>query len=84
MSGYHEIVYDEGDQYKGEWNADGKVGVACSFVPGGRHANTPAAVLCFGSMDEAWYLLSFFILSSVFCCPRTSLTLLPFTILHCA
>ena len=23
--GYHEVAYDDGDQYKGEWNADGKV-----------------------------------------------------------
>ena len=25
MAGYHEVVYDDGDQYRGEWNADGKV-----------------------------------------------------------
>lgn len=24
-AGYHEVVYDDGDQYKGEWNANGKV-----------------------------------------------------------
>lgn len=28
MSGYHEIVYDDGDQYKGEWSADGKVSLS--------------------------------------------------------
>lgn len=24
-AGYHEVMYDDGDQYKGEWNAAGKV-----------------------------------------------------------
>ena len=24
-AGYHEVLYDDGDQYKGDWNADGKV-----------------------------------------------------------
>ena len=24
-AGYHEVLYDDGDQYKGEWNSDGKV-----------------------------------------------------------
>jgi hypothetical protein len=25
MAGYHEVVYDDGDQYRGDWNAEGKV-----------------------------------------------------------
>jgi hypothetical protein len=24
-AGYHEVMYDDGDQYKGEWSAQGKV-----------------------------------------------------------
>ena len=24
-AGYHEVVYDDGDTYKGDWNAEGKV-----------------------------------------------------------
>ena len=31
MAGYFEIVYDDGDQYKGEWNADGKVPASISI-----------------------------------------------------
>jgi hypothetical protein len=25
MAGYHEVVYDDGDAYRGEWNSEGKV-----------------------------------------------------------
>lgn len=28
-AGYHEVMYDDGDQYKGEWNAAGKVRGCC-------------------------------------------------------
>jgi hypothetical protein len=32
-AGYHEVLYDDGDQYKGEWNAEGKVGGgACTAI----------------------------------------------------
>ena len=24
-AGYHEVLYDDGDKYQGEWNAEGKV-----------------------------------------------------------
>ncbi len=30
MAGYHEVAYDDGDQYRGEWSADGKV---CTMDP---------------------------------------------------
>jgi hypothetical protein len=34
MAGYHEIVYDDGDSYKGEWSADGKVMTVASLYNG--------------------------------------------------
>eukprot|EP00051_Salpingoeca_urceolata_P035801 m.31412 g.31412 ORF g.31412 m.31412 type:complete len:147 (-) comp9741_c0_seq1:68-508(-) len=55
MAAYHEILYDDGDQYKGEWSADGKregFGVL-TFADGSRYAGRFAQGLChgFGSLS---------------------------------
>lgn len=49
-SGYHEVVYDDGDQYKGDWNADGKRDGygTLSFVDGSKYAGKFANGLCSG------------------------------------
>jgi len=49
-AGYHEVLYDDGDQYKGDWNADGKregFGVL-TFADGSRYSGKFAGGLCEG------------------------------------
>lgn len=49
-AGYHEVMYDDGDQYKGEWSAQGKregFGVL-TFADGARYVGNFREGLCEG------------------------------------
>jgi len=50
-AGYHEVKYDDGDFYAGDWNADGKregFGVL-TFADGSRYSGDFAGGMCAGS-----------------------------------
>eukprot|EP00042_Codosiga_hollandica_P008881 m.20429 g.20429 ORF g.20429 m.20429 type:complete len:150 (+) comp31971_c0_seq1:72-521(+) len=50
MGGYYEVVYDDGDQYKGDWSADGKregLGIVI-FADGTRYNGAFVGGLCAG------------------------------------
>lgn len=49
-AGYHEVQYDDGDQYAGDWNAEGKrqgFGVL-TFADGSRYSGNFDAGMCEG------------------------------------
>lgn len=49
-AGYHEVLYDEGDQYKGDWNTNAEregFGVL-TFADGSRYSGKFVAGLCEG------------------------------------
>lgn len=49
--GYHEVLYDDGDQYKGDWDEEGKrdgFGVL-TFADGSRYSGKFSNGMCAGS-----------------------------------